>query len=127
MLILTALLSAAFSIIVSVSNFELWGGFTWWQGIAAGLVTALVWHANSIIPRVFGLLGIFLLFAAAIGAGDNLSVESRAFFNGMSLMLPVGFAISAWWRWDRFRPYLVDAAVRENQQWLLGLLGERRK
>jgi len=126
MVIIPALITATVVIVVGVSNYDLWGSFTWWQGVAAGLVAALVWHANSSIPKVLGFLGFCLLFAIAIGAGENLSTQSRAFFNGMSLMMPVGYAISAWWRWDRFRPFLLEAATRENHKWLLRLLGELR-
>jgi peptidoglycan/LPS O-acetylase OafA/YrhL len=106
-------------------NNHLWGSATWWQGIGAGLVLAMVWHAEKNITRILGAAGICFLFLVAIGLGSDLSDQSRAFFNGMSLAMPIGYALAAWWRWNKLRPKLVYAARHEKQTWLLKLLGEK--
>lgn len=124
-MIYTALATILFVLGISLTGVESWGTANWWLGMLSGLTLALVWHANRSTTRVLGMLGLPLLLATALGLGSNLAQDARSFFNGMSLAMPLGFAISAWWRWNSFRPQLIRIARIENVQWLLRLLGER--
>lgn len=77
------------------------------------------------MSKAMGLVGIVLLAAVSLGFGSDLNHGSKIFFNGMSVGVIVGAAISVWWRWDRFRPRLVEQARREDVKWLLRMLGEQ--
>ncbi|MDS9917829.1 hypothetical protein RMI87_30445 [Pseudomonas aeruginosa] len=78
------------------------------------------------MAKLMGVFGILLLAWLALGNANGLSTHTRAFFNGMSLAMPFGFAIFIWWRWLAFRPKVVNIAKIEGVNWLLRLLGERR-
>lgn len=113
-------------LIMAVSGVPSWGTLSWCKGLVAGSAIAFVWHTNSLISKVMGLIGIVLLVAVSLGFGSDLTHDSKAFFNGMSIGVTVGAVISIWWRWDRFRPQFVEQARREGVRWLLRLLGERK-
>ncbi|WP_213664143.1 hypothetical protein [Stutzerimonas stutzeri] len=112
-------------LIMVVSGLPNWGTFSWCKGLAAGAATAFVWHASKPMSKALGFVGIALLVAVSLGFGSDLTQGSKIFFNGMSVGVIVGAAISVWWRWDRFRPRLVEQARREDVKWLLRMLGEQ--
>ncbi|HBO2935152.1 TPA: hypothetical protein L4R50_000146 [Pseudomonas aeruginosa] len=112
-------------LIMAVSGLPSWGTLSWYQGLLTGAATAFVWDASKPMSKAMGLVGIVLLAAVSLGFGSDLSHGSKIFFNGMSVGVIVGAAISVWWRWDRFRPRLVDQARREDVKWLLRMLGEQ--
>lgn len=124
-MIYATIFAALFVVTMALTGTHHWGTALWWQGMAAGVTLGLVWHANRAAAKFLGLVGVSLLVAAALGFGTGLPSESQAFFNGMSLAMPIGFGLSAWWRWERFRPRLVMIAKAEHVQWLLRVLGER--
>ncbi len=45
------------------------------------------------MAKLMGVFGILLLAWLALGNANDLSSHTRAFFNGMSLAMPFGFAI----------------------------------
>ena len=119
-----SLVAVAFILGVGISNYELWGGWTWWQGLACGLAVGAAWHANKLVAAVLGLIGFLSLPLIAIGIGDGgLPTASRSFFNGMSIAMPFGYAAGAWWHWETVRPKLLQLAEAHNVKWLVRVLG----
>lgn len=112
-------------LLMAVSGVSSWGTFAWCKGLIAGGAIAFVWQASKPISKVMGLAGFVLLVAVSLGFGSDLTQGSKVFFNGMSIGVIVGAAISVWCKWDRFRPRLVEQARLEDVKWLLRLLGER--
>ncbi|MGP0171103.1 hypothetical protein ACSVIJ_04395 [Pseudomonas sp. NCHU5208] len=126
MFVYLAIAAVAFILGTGVSNYELWGGWTWWQGLVCGGVIGFVWHANRLAAAVLGFIGFLSLPLILIGVGDaGLPNASRSFFNGMSMALPLGYAVGAWWTWDVFRPKLLLLAEAQNVGWLVRMLGGR--
>jgi hypothetical protein len=124
MIIYAAIGAVILVLIAGVSGIGFWGTLPWYLGALAGLAQALVWYASKAARAFMGLIGIGLLVAVTLGAGDDLSGETRAFFNGCSLAIPVGFALIAYLRWSSFKPKLITVARVEKVKWLLRLLGE---
>lgn len=126
MIVYFAIAAVAFILGTGVSNYELWGEFTWWQGLVCGVVVGAAWHANKLVAAVLGFIGFLSLPLIAIGIGDGgLPSDSRSFFNGMSIALPFGYAAGAWWTWAAFRPQLLQLAEAQNVKWLVRILGGR--
>ncbi|EKF7416707.1 hypothetical protein ACK249_003746 [Pseudomonas aeruginosa] len=126
MIVYTSITALFFSLVTGIAGFEFWGTKPWWQGCAAGFALAIAWIGNRTVARLMGVFGILLLAWIALGNANELTSHTRAFFNGMSLAMPFGFAIFIWWRWQVFRPKVVSIANIEGVNWLLRLLGERR-
>lgn len=125
MIIYSYLAAAIFCLVTSLSGYAQWGTSIWWQGAAAGFALALVWNANPAIRKFMVVVGVGMLLFVALGGAEDLQSNSRGFFNGFSLFMVLGSAVSAWWRWKSIRPTLVTIAKFENVQWLLRLMGER--
>jgi hypothetical protein len=113
-----------FILTLSLIGFEQWGTSIWYEGCVAGFTLALVWHATKSTNKYLGIVGIIIFSATLFGLGNNLTNESRAFFNGMSLAMLPGLVVSALLRWNRFRPFLIMIARMEDHKWLLRFLGE---
>jgi hypothetical protein len=124
-MIYPTVIAVMFVLIVNVMGIENMGTPVWWEGFIVGILTVLVWHTKEKVSRFLGLFGVIFLVFVAFGLGSNLSEEGKSFFNGMSLGMLPGFFISAWWRWDRFKPVLLTIAKMEDHKWLLRLLGEK--
>lgn len=126
MIVYMSIAALLFSFATGIAGFEFWGTNSWWQGCAAGFALAIAWIGNRTVAKLMGGLGLLLLAWIALGNANDLSSHTRAFFNGMSLAMPFGFATFIWWRWQAFRPKVVNIAKIEGVNWLLRLLGEHR-
>jgi hypothetical protein len=82
------------------------------------------WHATDRTRKYLGIIGIAIFTATLFGFGKDFAIKAKAFFGGMSLGMLPGLILSAWWRWDRFKPKLQMIAKVENVQWLQKLLNK---
>lgn len=124
-MIYTAVASIGFTILMVLSGVGMFGEDRWWLGLAAGAVVAIAWHMNRRLGSVLGLLGMGLLFLAAVGFASELADADRAMFNGMAAGCLLGLAIGAALRWRHVKSNLIDLARIEGVRWLSKLLGDR--
>lgn len=124
-MIYRAIAVIVFIMITGVLGFDHWGTQPWWEGFGMMVALAIVWHTSESTKTVLSIVGVLIFGATLLGVANDLTANSRAFFNGGSIGFMIGLAISAWWHWATFRPKLVALATMEDVGWLLRLLGEK--
>lgn len=121
-MIYTGLGAFAFTLLMVISGFELFGLTSWWQGLGVGTVVGTAWLIDRRVGQVLGLTGVALLVLAVTGVGSGMLVADRALFNGIGLGTMVGLSVGTAWRWPQIRPTIVELARIERVRWLSRLL-----
>lgn len=110
--------SACFIVIAAIINHEALFSGRGLAGVIAGAAAALAYCSDSKARMIFGVLGVGLLIVTAIGGANDITLDARAFFGGMSVGLIIGLILALFVFRQRSSEWLSNLAELEDEEWL---------